>query len=50
MLALYSQAVKIKENKDLIDKLEFALSLYRTASLLHWAINEMKHLKSSDND
>jgi hypothetical protein len=47
---LYSQAVKLKENKDLIDKLEFALSLYRTAELLHWTISEMKHLKINDND
>jgi hypothetical protein len=48
-LNLYEQAKRIKNNEELIAKLEFALSVYRTVSLLHWALNEIQKLQGSEN-
>ena len=48
-LELYEQAKRIKNNEEIIAKLEFALSIYRTVSLLHWAVKEVEGLKGAEN-
>ena len=48
-LNLYEQAKRIKNNEELISKLEFALSVYRTVTVLQWAIKSMEGLKDSDS-
>ena len=48
-LNLYEQAKRIKNNEELISKLEFALSVYRTVTVLKWAIKSMEGLKDSDS-